>query len=135
MAVEWHMLSAACAAERGFCFRRGKVTIMRRNLSLVLAGSLLLGTAWMSGCKDKDTSNGAANDAQKAADTSAKTAEQAQKQESAATQKGEMNAADMAQKGKEDALKAKEDAAKANQELKGAVDAAKNGATTTPDNK
>lgn len=117
-----------------FYFPEGKVTIMRRNLSLVLAGSLLIGTAWMTGCKDKDTSNSAANDAQKAADTSAKTAEQAQKQESAATQKGEMNAADMAKQGKEDALKAKEDAAKANQELKGAVDAAKNTPATTPDN-
>jgi len=52
---------------------------MRRNLSLVLAGSLLLGTAWMTGCKDKDKgaseSNSAAsaagkteNDAQKASD-------------------------------------------------------------------
>jgi hypothetical protein len=107
---------------------------MRRNLSLVLAGSLLLGTAWMTGCKEKETSNAPANEAQKAADTAAKTAEKAQNQESAATQKGEMNAADMAKMGKEDALKAKEDATKAKEELKGATDAAKNNPATTPEN-
>ena len=116
-------------------FTEGKVTIMRRSLSLVLAGSLLLGTAWMSGCKEKETSNAPANEAQKAADTSAKTAEKAQNMESAATQKGETSAADLAKQGKEDAQKAKEDAAKANQELKGAADTAKNAEKGTDNNK
>lgn len=110
----------------------GKVTIMRRNLSLVLAGSLLLGTAWMSGCKEKETSTAPANEAQKAADTSAKSAEKAQNQESAATQKGETTSAEMAKEGKEHMTKAHEEAAKGAEELKGAAENAKN-ATTNPE--
>jgi hypothetical protein len=131
------MLPAARSRGGGFGFSEGKVNTMRKNLSLVLAGSLLLGTAWMTGCKDKDTSKSAANEAQTAADKASKGAENAQKQESAATQKGENEAADMAKKGKEEMNKAHDEAAKAQQDLKNATDTAKQGADTnkTPDNK